>query len=479
MRRAIAVTDFGTSSVKIYVVNGADGKIILSRSAGYRMYSDARGYCELDLDEMWETAQRCMRELVLELPGDCRIELLNWSFFGASTVPVDASGHALDRAILCFDCRGAEEAEDINAAVGKERYIQITGGECDPSSMTARILWYRKHRPEIAEKAAAYWTCEQFVLAKMGFSGISEYTMASKTEMLDDRTAQWSEEILGAAGIKQDQMGIVVRPEQCIGTTDHYGDVPLPESVKVLPGLHDAIAGFLGAGLYKGKKGLLAEVTGTFDHVGMLTEHYINCQELYPGEEIWSSMAPGEDSSACIACYPVSGALLEWFMREMASGTAYEELWQECDLNEPSGIDICPEFHLGNGRISSLCINSKKPAIFQGIIEALSFETRRCIEVCEKISDSPMERVRICGGEARADIWTQFRADITGKIYELPEVLDCSMLGAAIAGAVSLDIHHGYADAVEHMVRIEKYFYPDPVRQKKYEQKYETYRKNL
>lgn len=132
MKRAIAVTDFGTSSVKIHVVNGADGEKILSRSASYKMYSDERGICELDLDEMWNAAEKCMQEILEELPQDCRLELLNWSFFGASTVPVDSHGQALDRAILCFDCRGSEEADAVNQLLGKECYTRITGGECDP-----------------------------------------------------------------------------------------------------------------------------------------------------------------------------------------------------------------------------------------------------------------------------------------------------------------------------------------------------------
>lgn len=342
--------------------------------------------------------------------------------------------------------------------------------------MIARILWYRKHKPDIAHQATGYWNCEQFVLARMGFSGVSEYTMASKTEMLEDRTARWSPEILKLAGMTEKQMGTVLKPDRIVGTTDHYGKVELPGPVSVLPGLHDAIAGFIGAGLDRKRPEILAEVTGTFDHVGMLTEHYLNCQEIYPGEEIWSSMAPGEDSSACIAYYPVSGALVEWFMREMAAGNSYDDLWKVCDLDHVSSLQVSPEFHLGNGSIRNLRIDTKKSEIFQAVIEALSFETKRCIEVCEKVGGMSVDRIRICGGEARADIWTQFRADITGKIYELPETVDCSVLGAAVTGAVSLGIHSDYTEAIEHMVRIKKIFYPNPIRQKLYQKKYELYR---
>ncbi len=97
--------------------------------------------------------------------------------------------------------------------------------------------------------------------------------------------------------------------------------------------------------------------------------------------------------------------------------------------------------------------------------------------LCEKVSGSPADAVRICGGEARSEIWTQLRADITGKVYELPEVIDCSALGAAVTGAVCLKIHKDYTDAISHMVRIEKRFYPCQERQRKYEEKYQSYMK--
>lgn len=50
-------------------------------------------------------------------------------------------------------------------------------------------------------------------------------------------------------------MGPVVGPDQILGPADHYGSVPLPYQVKVLPGIQDAIAGFVGTGLEKNRSG--------------------------------------------------------------------------------------------------------------------------------------------------------------------------------------------------------------------------------
>ncbi len=70
MRQIIGVTDFGTSGVKIYAVDAENGKTVLSRADKYGMYSDSKGYCELD---MWSSCgirrSNACRNFLTKCPG--------------------------------------------------------------------------------------------------------------------------------------------------------------------------------------------------------------------------------------------------------------------------------------------------------------------------------------------------------------------------------------------------------------------------
>lgn len=353
MDQCVFVVDFGTSNVRVQTFDVMDGTILFSASEKYRMKSGEKNNCEIDFKELWKCAQNCMAEAVESLPYNYRVLAVNFSFFGASIVPVDKNGEALDHAILCFDSRSAEEAGAINDTLGVDLYTRITGGECDPNSYAARILWYRKYREDIYKNAVYYWSVQEYVLAKLGFFNVSEYTMASKSEILDDELCVWSEDILKFLEIDDKKFAQVISPEQSLGKIKYFGEVEFPYEIEVYPGLHDALAGFLGLGI-SGKSDALAEVTGTFDHVGMITENYVNCHKENPQSDIWSSRSVGKESSVCIAYYPTSGALIEWFLRELSAGKTLEELWENCRFNSENSLYMSPDFQNRRGEIRGL-----------------------------------------------------------------------------------------------------------------------------
>ena len=105
----------------------------------------------------------------------------------------------------------------------------------------------------------------------------------------------------------------------------------------------------------------------------------------------------------------------------------------------------------------------------------LTFETRRCIELCQELKGKDIDFVRIGGGGAREEKWVQLRADITGKVYHRMNEIESSALGAAMIASVGLGIYSDFAMAAEKMVSIQKSFVPNPEVHKAYEKKYIQY----
>lgn len=478
MVRTIIILDFGTSNVRVNAINIENGVTLASNSEKYKSAGQA-GYCELDADEMWLKAQICMQKTISDLALDLyQVCGISFSFFGDCLIPVDIDGNPTYHLILCFDPRGAVEAQEINEIVGEKRVLELIGDIYESGCTGAKILYFKRYMAQIDAVTEKYYTIQQFILRKLGLKDVNDITMACRKSLMDNKNRIWSEELMEAAGIHENQLGEIVMPDTRLGEITMFGKVKLPYSVPVFPGAHDSDCGYVGLGINTETKTGVAEVAGTFDHIGMIVNGYVNCHLLHPDKDIWSGLGPFPDSSSCLSAYPTSGALLEWFMQEIMGNTlqeTYRTLWNSVVFDGKGKISLSPAFAVGNGAVSGLTITSTKQEIFQAIIEMLTFETRRCIELCQELKGKDIDFVRIGGGGAREEKWVQLRADITGKVYHRMNEIESSALGAAMIASVGLGIYSDFAMAAEKMVSIQKSFVPNPEVHKAYEKKYIQY----
>jgi xylulokinase len=64
------------------------------------------------------------------------------------------------------------------------------------------------------------------------------------------------------------------------------------------------------------------------------------------------------------------------------------------------------------------------------------------------------------GGGARSEVWSQIKADVTGKEIRLPEYEEATSLGAAILAAVDCGFVTGVQEAVHRCIRMKRVFVP-------------------
>ena len=296
--------------------------------------------------------------------------------------------------------------------------------------------------------------------------------------MMNNEAIRWSDEILKAVGVTEEQLGRIVEPTTKLGKITQFGRVKMPYPVEVLPGAHDSDCGYVGLGINEESRSCVAEVAGTFDHIGMIIHGHVNCHELHPTEDIWSGRGPLPDSTSALSAFATSGALMEWFMTEIIGNSrqeTYKDLWDHVTFDGSDGLELTPGFDSSNGSINGLSITSTKYDLFKAIVEMLTFETRRCIELCQIVNPYGIDTVRIGGGGSREEKWVQLRADITGKTFISMNELESSCLGSAMIASVGLGIYKNVSEAADHMVGVKKVFEPNTEVSKLYEEKYQKY----
>jgi autoinducer 2 (AI-2) kinase len=76
--------------------------------------------------------------------------------------------------------------------------------------------------------------------------------------------------------------------------------------------------------------------------------------------------------------------------------------------------------------------------------------------------------IKADGGGMYSDLWAQILSDVMDKKILIPEIKDCSALGAAILGYYGLKKFNSLEEAIERMVRFEKEFNPNKTNVKVY-----------
>lgn len=467
-QKAILVVDFGTSNVRAILFDAGNGQVITSYSRKYETISPEPGFQELNPEEVWSLSVVCVKAVMDTAGSLVHVQALNFSFIGASLFPLDENFKPVYNCILCFDSRAVPKAKEMIPM------FQTPTWKFSMWAPPAKILWLKEHKPETFSRTRYFWSIQQFILSRLGLEPVWEPSMANLHYMYDYTAGGWRQDVFDYVGIPRGMVETrMVSADKAVGSIRFYGDVNLGADVCVCAGSQDGGLGMLGLGCLGETGDVIAEVSGTFDHVGYLAD-------MNPDKPIRVRCKPGpmEGTIVLMHVFPTYGADVEWFIRMFYGGNsaeAYEDLWSHCVFDGlPTKVTVNPAFS-GDGMFAGMDLTTTKYDLFKGLIEALTFETRRSMEGVLQYKESGCRRIRIGGGPAVSDEWTQLRANITGKTIERVASNDNSALGAAVLAALGAGIYQDLPEAVEHLVEIRDSFVPDPELKQLYELRYQEY----
>ena len=152
--------DLGTSSTKT-VLFESNGRQVCEATREYPLYQPQNGWSEQEPEDWYRAGVETIHE-VMEKSGVAADDVVGLGISGQmhGLVMLDENGEVLRRSIIWCDQRTARECEEMTEKIGAKRLIDIT---CNPAltGFTAcKILWVRKHEPEI------YARCRHILLPK-------------------------------------------------------------------------------------------------------------------------------------------------------------------------------------------------------------------------------------------------------------------------------------------------------------------------
>lgn len=112
----------------------------------------------------------------------------------------------------------------------------------------------------------------------------------------------------------------------------------------------------------------------------------------------------------------------------------------------------------------------------QAVLEGVAFAIRDSFEVAKSLGIK-IERTKICGGGAKSPLWRKIIANVLNIKVDILEKEEGPSLGAAMLAAVGTGRYESVEQAVDSLVNVVDTIEPDEDIAKRYEVKYQQFRK--
>lgn len=470
--------DLGTSGVKVGVFS-VDKGCIAQAYREYDMLHPQPGWAELSSSRVWETACEVITKAVAKTKQD-PVTALSVSSFGEAVVPVSRDRKILDDSILCVDARGQEHIDRLLADFGHERFYAVNPNLLGPNYSLPKILWLKKHRPEVYKKADLFLHWADFIAFMLGAGPVTNNSLANRTLLFDLNRNDWSDELIAWSGIDREKLAPIVPGGTVIGTVSEAmsSRLGLSSDVMIVAGSQDQCCNALGCGGVS--DGTAVYGMGSFDCITPIYKKPEDLQEMRRNNlNVQHHLVPDLFVSFH---YNQAGLLVKWFRDTFTTGeTSFSQLNREMP-DEPTRLLVLPHFDTPphhppdtSGVIVGLKTSTQRGEILKAIQEGTALYLLEGMGALKKLGLSASEYIA-SGGGARSDKGLQLRADIFGVPIVRPMITEAAMLGAAMNAGVATGDFETWEEAADRFVEHERLFEPDEKRHAFYLEKHAIYK---
>jgi xylulokinase len=489
--------DLGSTSLKA-VVYDARGNVAASASRPTMRFNPDPDHPEWTVwqpEQIWGGTAEALREAVARIDDPKKVRGLAVTGMGMDGVPMDAQGRWLYPFISWLDPRTGPQLQWWKDHIGVGKTFSIGGNPVWAINSALRILWMAEHEPAILARTYKWLLIEDFLNFMLCGRPATDYSMASCTLLFDQRRLNWSDEMLGLAGIDRRLMPDAYPSATPLGEVSPKAAAAtgLPAGTPVILGGHDHLCGALPVGAFR--PGIVLDVTGTWEIVSTpIRQPVLTPQVQATGLTIQAHVARGV--YAAWASTP-AGEALEWFRKQYgaevarqadtAGGAAWDYLFGAAAQAPPGAGGVfflphvcgstCPVVDPHSmGAFVGLRSMTTRGDMIRAIVEGLDYQFLDIVRAVEKGLGIEAERIVAVGGATRGEFWMQNKADVVGKPIEVPRVEEATPLGAAILAGIGVGIYKDEQDAFEQVGRPGRVYQPNAALSQVYAQGFEVYR---
>ena len=480
--------DLGTSATKT-VLFDEECKVVASASQEYPLYQPQNGWAEQDPLDWWNAAVSTSKEVITKAGIDSKdIAGIGISGQMHGLVMLDKDGNVLRKSIIWCDQRTDKECEEITELIGKQRVIEITANPVLPGFTAPKIMWVKKHEPEIYAKCAHILLPKDYVRYMLTGEFATEVSDASGMSLLDVPNRCWSDEVLDKLGIDKALLAKVYESPDITGnvTKEAAALTGLAEGTPVVGGAGDNAAAAVGTGVVEEGKAFTTLGTSgvVFAHSDSVT--------IDPEGRVHTFCAAVPGAWTVMSCALASGLSLKWFRdnfcaseMETAVGMGVDPYYlmdKQAEKVEIGADRLIYLPHLmgerydpyARGVFFGLSAIHTKYNMLRAVLEGVIYSQREFLDILRGMGVVSTSMLA-CGGGGTSPLWRQMMADVYDLPVQTVQNKEGPALGVAILAGVGTGVFESVPDACRKFIKTNPKQDPIPENVAKYREFYDIY----
>lgn len=472
--------DLGTSSVKLLLMD-EKGEIVKIVSREYPLSFPHPGWSEQAPEDWWRESMAGLKELIADVD---KSQLAGISFGGQmhGLVILDEKDAVIRPAILWNDGRSTKECDYLNNQIGQDKISSYTANIAFAGFTAPKILWVKENEPDNFKRIRKIMLPKDYLAYCLTGVHATDVSDASGMLLLDVKNRKWSKEMCDLCSISTDMLPKLFESYECIGTLkpEVAAELGVPETVKVAAGAGDNAAAAVATGTVgDGHCNLSLGTSGTI----FISQKNFSVDE----NNGLHSFCDANGEYHLMGCMLSAASCNKWWMDEIIGTKDY--------AGEQTGIteDKLGENHVfflpylmgerspindpfARATFTGMTMDTTRTDMTQAVLEGVTFALRDSFEIAKKLG-LKIERSRIVGGGAKSPLWRKMVANIFGIPLDILKTEEGPSLGGAMLAAVACGAYASVEEAAAAIVKVVDTEEPDPILTKKYEERYQEFKK--
>ncbi len=444
--RVLAI-DQGTTNTKALVVDAA-GQILARASHPLVTAYPQPGWAEQSAEEIWASVQAVIAEVVAQVGQVDALAIANQR---ETLVIWDADSHAPICPAILWQCRRtAPDCADLIAAGHDSTVIAATGLGINALFPATKLAWVLRHVPQAAELQRAgrlrAGTVDSWLLWNLtgGDSFATDHSNASRTQLFDTQTLQFSPDLAAIFGLDQTVLARPMPSDSLFGRSA-AGATALPAGIPIRAILGDSHAALYGHGIRH--PGTVKATFGTGSSLMVLTPGRVTSGQGLSGTVAWTDTrgtAYALEGNITVSAQAAS------FMAQilgLADAAALSDLAQT--VPDSAGVVFVPALaglgaphwdDAATGTLTGMTHGTTPAHLARATFDAIALQIVDVFTAMQSDTGTDLTALRADGGASGNAFLMQLQADLLQRPVDCSEVEEVGALGVAAMAFASMGI---------------------------------------
>lgn len=486
--------DAGTTGATVAIYDDRGNEI----ATGYREYPciyPRAGWVEQDFKEVWKGICHASKQAIkaADLPASAYKSVGLSSQRGTFGL-LDKRKKPLAPSIVWNDGRAQAYEAKFAETMSPAAYQRHTGMPLAAAWAAAKIAWLRDNREDLFGETRWVVNGQEYFLYLLGAEEwATDPASLTLNGMMDIRRLDWSDEVLGLCGLTRDLVPPVGRTATQVGRVSKSAAqaTGIPAGVPICRGAGDQQCAAIGAGVIKQGMGEFTVGTSAVMVAHVDSVDRVTSDKLFVGghgvPDMWDLEGAAFASGVCLRWWRDILGIPERAQAKRAKLSPYSVM-VDLAMKAPAGAkgliyhpfmqgQVTPYYDVAaKGGYLGLRLDHDRADIIRAVLEGVANEMRMIVDTFQAGMKGGITEFRLTGGGTKSPGFIQIMVDVIGLAAGVPKVRECTVLGAAILGAVGAGHFSSVAEGAGAMVSLESTVEPSNKNRSLYEDQHDLFK---